>query len=113
MLDIIGKIIAFIPLTTVTICLIYSFFENKKSKNKRIELDINLLKVMLSNIPTANIKTIEFQKKQDCIKLSIIISAEGVADTLMGNSPVDKIKEEIRNYTHIVAKPYIIKLFLE
>lgn len=115
-MNVISKSIVFISLILFFICMVLINKSIKKERTKDMDLDIKLLQAMLNNIPHVTTHILEKSYKTGNIKLSIAIGAEGVADALLGNSPVDKVKKQIEEYPKfglLAKKPYNIEIFIK
>lgn len=102
-------------MSSIVTCIILKFFEKRYLDSSKMKAHIKMLMNTLQDIPHITIRIVEKSTKNRYIKLSIAVDDKGVIDALMGNSPMDKVKERINQFTRYMSPsgPYKIEIFLE
>jgi hypothetical protein len=96
----------------VSIFIVYQIIDiykmQKKFKNDRLDSELDKLKILFIPIiqakPYITIRLLEKSYKNKYIKFGVVIPSEGIADALMGDSPLDLLKERLRFYKELESK---------
>lgn len=110
------KVMMLMLALTGFIYVLLTIFQKKHTMSSRMDMDISILLIMLDDIPYIDARIIDKSIKNRYIKLSISVDPMGVVNALMGNSPLDKVKEQIKEYHGFVIsnkKPYNIEMIIK
>jgi hypothetical protein len=100
----------FIPAIAIVLVFWTSTFYKiiQNHKNDQINFQLDKLNILFSPViqakPYITIRLLEKSYKNKYIKFGVIITSEGVADALMGNSPLDLLKDRLEFFNKLESQ---------
>lgn len=99
-------------ITMIAIVLIFwasTFYKMiQNHKNDQINFQLDKLNILFSPIlkakPYITIRLLEKSYRNKYIKFGVIINGEGVADALMGDSPLDLLKDRLEFFNQLESQ---------